>query len=55
MELVVKNLPVNAGDVRDAGPISESSGSSRYTPGRGRDFQWSFDTKKLVLCNIQHY
>ena len=32
MELVVKNLPVNAGDVRDARSISESSGSSRYKP-----------------------
>ena len=32
MELVVKNLPVNAGDIRDASSISESSGSSRYKP-----------------------
>ena len=33
MKLVVKNLPVNAGHVRDASSISESSGSSRYKPG----------------------
>ena len=29
MVLVVKNLPVNAGDVRDAGSIPESGQSSR--------------------------
>jgi len=38
VELVVKNLPVSAGDVRDASSISESSGSSRYKPGRSRNF-----------------
>ena len=38
VELVVKNLPVNAGDVRDASSISENSGSSRYKPGRSHNF-----------------
>ena len=38
VELVVKNLPVNAGDVRDASSISENSGSSRYKPGMIHNF-----------------
>ena len=34
MALVVKNLPANAGDVRDAGSIH---GSGRF-PGEGNDY-----------------
>ena len=54
MELVVKNLPVNAGDVRDASSISENSGSSRYKPGRSQFFNGALTPKcwLFVIFNI---
>ena len=47
MALVVKNLPANAGDVRDAGSIH---GSGRF-PGEGNDYPLQYSCLENSMEN----